>query len=367
MSSFSFTGLTLEKGDFLSRPTIQYKTYGTLNHSKTNVIWVCHALTGNANVHDWWTGIFGEGKLLDPSKYFIVCANIIGSCYGSTNPLSINPYTNKPYFHAFPEITIRDISRSLIRLRQHLGIQEIQLLIGGSLGGQQAIEWAIIEPNKIKNLAIIASNAKHSAWGIAFNESQRMAIKADKTWGENTHNAGLKGLETARAIALLSYRNYNTYNETQTNISACLNTVPRAASYQQYQGGKLAQRFNAFSYWHLSKAMDTHNVGRNRGGCEKALKQITAKTITISISTDILFPPEESAFIAQHIPNAQSFEIDSLYGHDGFLLEHDKIQEIITNNLNLVTKTAKSTTPQLLPTQQHKLLFLIQNLKKQYV
>lgn len=322
----------LESGKKLPELQLAYHTYGKLNAKKDNVIWVAHALTANSNVFDWWKGLFGENNLFNPKEHFIVCANILGSHYGSTNPLSINPDTGNPYYHHFPEITVRDIVNSLELLRQHLGIEKINTLIGGSLGGQQALEWAILRNDIIDNLIVLATNAQHSPWGIAFNETQRLAIKADRTWFNNAPDAGLKGLKTARAIALLSYRNYNTYKTTQSEDKSENLGDLKASSYQNYQGEKLVNRFNAYSYWYLSKAMDSHHVGRNRGGIENALHQIKAKTLVIGISSDLLFPVEEQKFLAKHIPNAIYTEIDSLYGHDGFLIETEKISNEIVKH-----------------------------------
>lgn len=319
----------LESGKSLPELQIAYHTYGKLNAKKDNVIWVCHALTANSDVFDWWQGLFGNNNLFNPEDHFIVCANIIGSHYGSTGPLSINPNTGNPYYHHFPEITIRDIVNSHELLRKHLEIEKINTLIGGSLGGQQALEWAILKNDLFENLILLATNAQHSPWGIAFNESQRLAIKADRSWYNFSPDAGLKGLKAARSIALLSYRNYNTYTSTQKEDNDDKTENFKASSYQNYQGEKLVNRFNAYSYWHLSKAMDSHNVGRNRDGVEKALKQIKAKTLVIGISSDILFPTVEQKFLAKHIVNAKYTEIDSLYGHDGFLIETEKISNEI--------------------------------------
>lgn len=315
----------LESGKTLPELQLAYHTYGKLNAKKDNVVWVAHALTANSDVFDWWKGLVGENCLFNPEEHFIVCANILGSHYGSTSPLSINPDTGNPYYHHFPEITIRDIVNSLELLRQHLGIERINTLIGGSMGGQQALEWAISKNQIIDNLILLATNAQHSPWGIAFNETQRLAIKADRSWYNNAKDAGIKGLKAARAIALLSYRNYNTYKVTQSDDKSENLGNLKASSYQNYQGEKLVNRFNTYSYWYLTKAMDSHNVGRNRNGIKNALKEIKAKTLVIGISSDLLFPVEEQKFLAEHIPNAIYSEIDSLYGHDGFLIETEKI------------------------------------------
>lgn len=223
-------------------------------------------------------------------------------------------------------------------LADHIGIDQIHFLTGGSLGGQQALEWAIQEPDLVENLGLVACNAWHSPWGIAFNESQRMAIEADQTWREKSPNAGLKGLRTARSIALLSYRNAETYRFKQEEAHNEKVDDFNAASYQQYQGTKLAQRFNAFSYWYLSKAMDTHNVGRNRDSVEAALQRIQANTLVIGIQSDILFPIQEQAYLARNIPHADVVGIDSRYGHDGFLIETDQLAQILSERLNLKTR-----------------------------
>ncbi|MFK7980697.1 MAG: alpha/beta fold hydrolase, partial [Saprospiraceae bacterium] len=218
-------------------------------------------------------------------------------------------------------------------LRQHLGIKQINLLIGGSMGGQQVLEWAVQSPDLFEYIIPIATNAKHSPWAIAFNESQRMAMEADPTLFTNEPNAGHKGLEAARAIAMLSYRHYITYNKSQQDESENLENF-RAASYQKYQGLKLRKRFEPLAYYALSKAMDSQDVGRGRGGLEKALSRITAKTLVISLDTDILFPPSEQKFIADHIKNAQYKKVKSDFGHDGFLIEYEQLEKYISAFLN---------------------------------
>ena len=319
----------LESGQKLDGIEITYTTSGILNKDKSNVLWICHALTANSEVEDWWTGLVGEGSLLDPDKYFIVCANILGSCYGSTGPHSIDPASNEPYYFTFPQITIRDMVSAHELLREHLGLTNIHTCIGGSLGGQQALEWAIMNPDLISNLILMATNAFHSPWGRAFNESQRLAIKADSTWSENRPDAGKDGLKAARAIALLSYRNYTTYLHKQSEQDVDKVDDYRASSYQNYQGDKLVGRFNAHSYWYLSKAMDSHNVGRGRVDVDVALKSVKAKTLVIGITSDLLFPVAEQVFMSRHIKDAVYHEIDSLFGHDGFLIETQKIGTII--------------------------------------
>lgn len=311
----------LESGASLPGFQLQYSTLGKLNKEKNNVIWVCHALTGNSDFTEWWSGLFGKGLLYDPEKHFVICANMLGSCYGSTGPLSVNPLTGKPFFHDFPLLTNRDIVNSFDLLRQHLGIKNIHTLIGGSMGGQHALEWSIMHPERVNYLVQIASNARHSAWGIAFNEAQRMAIENDASWQTNTPEAGMNGMRAARAVALLSYRNYHTYEKTQSEDTDGKLEHFRASSYQRYQGDKLYHRFNAYTYWTLSRAMDSHNVGRGRGGVLSALQSVKARSLFVGVRSDVLFPLHEQEFLARHISNASLAVIDSDYGHDGFLIE----------------------------------------------
>lgn len=323
----------LENGKKLSNLEVAYQTYGKLNANKDNVIWVCHALTANADVLDWWKGLFGPKDLFNPEEHFIICANILGSHYGTTSPLSINATTGQPYYLSFPAFTIRDLAEIHQLLADHLQINSIKVLIGGSLGGQQALEWSIAGKINVENLILVATNAVHSPWGIAFNESQRLAITSDRTFFSNQPDGGLKGLKTARSIALLSYRTYDAYNETQLESVNDKVEDFRASSYQNYQGDKLCKRFNAYSYWYLSKAMDSHNVGRGRKSITDALKLLKANTLVIGIENDILFPLAEQQFLAQHIPDAQLSSIKCAYGHDGFLIETDKLTNIIGNFL----------------------------------
>ncbi|MEO6523576.1 MAG: homoserine O-acetyltransferase [Mucilaginibacter sp.] len=321
--------ITLESGQKLHGLQIGYHTFGKLNKNRNNVIWVCHALTANSDVMDWWAGLFGDNDLFNPEEHYIVCANVLTSPYGTTNPLSINPLTKQSYYLAFPQVTIRDMVQAHQLLADHLGIDKIKVLIGGSLGGQQAMEWAIIEPGKAEHLILIATNAKHSPWGIAFNEAQRLAIATDRTFYANKPNGGNKGLKAARSMALLSYRGYEAYCSTQLDKDQDKLDDYKASSYQNYQGEKLVKRFNAYSYWYLSKAMDSHNVGRGRDGVEQALNAIQAKTLVIGIKSDFLFPTNEQKILAEHIPNAVYSEFDSPFAHDSFLIE----TEILTNTI----------------------------------
>ncbi|HRH59003.1 MAG TPA: homoserine O-acetyltransferase [Chitinophagaceae bacterium] len=333
---FSYNkSFTLESGRTLPEFHLAYTALGKLNAAKSNTVWIFHALTANSNPGEWWPGLVGEQKLFDPEKYFIVCVNMPGSCYGSISPLDNDPLTDAPYYHSFPFFTTRDMARAYNLLRKELGIEKIHIGIGGSMGGQQLLEWAIEQPDLFEYIFPVATNAEHSPWGTAFNASQRMCIENDATWKEQQVDAGLEGMKIARSIALISYRHYETYFKSQHGFTtesegaAIDEKIFKAETYQRYQGEKLAKRFNAFSYYFLSQGMDKHNVGRGRDSVRAALQSIKAKTLVISISSDILFPTSEQELLAAYIPNAQLAVIDSYYGHDGFLLEYETLENLI--------------------------------------
>jgi len=319
-----------ESGVTLPELDITYHTYGELNDAADNVIWVCHALTANSDCADWWPGMIGPGMPLDSNRYYIVCANILGSCYGTTGPSSINPATGQPYLTAFPSITIRDMVHAHMLLREHLGIKKIQLMVGGSMGGYQAMEWVLIEPKIINKLCLLATSPAESAWGIAIHTAQRLAVEADVTWNQNVVDAGSAGLKAARAIGMLTYRTYQQYKLTQSDADMEKTDLFRASSYIIHQANKLVNRFHTYSYWLLTKAMDSHNICRGRNSkMEEVLSSVHCPALIISISSDILCPPEEQRFMADHIPGATYREIHSDYGHDGFLIESGKIGALL--------------------------------------
>ena len=293
------------------------------------VIWICHALTANSDPEEWWPELVGPGKLFDTEKYFVVCANMLGSPYGSSGPSSINPVTGQPYYFDFPLITVRDIVKANDLVRRHLGIKQIDLMIGGSIGGFQSLEWAVMEPDVIKRVVGIACAVKCSAWLAAYNESMRMAMEADPTFRRcESLKGGEAGLRCARSIALISYRSYQGYNLKQSEQDEDFMFASRCASYQRYQGKKLSDRFDAYSYNSMVYITDSHNVGRNRNGVTAALNSVKANTICVGIDSDGLFPCCEQKFMAEHIPGAKYREITSLFGHDGFLLEWEQITKI---------------------------------------
>lgn len=321
--------LPLEIGGYLKDPVIAYNTYGRLNENKDNVIWVCHALTANSDVADWFPHTVEEGACFDPTKYFVVCANILGSPYGTVSPLHINPETGVEYYTDFPKVTIRDMVKAHELLARHLGIDRIKALVGCSVGGFQAIEWAVMAPHRFERMILCATDAKATPWTIALDETQRMAIQSDKTYGERRPDAGMAGLATARAIGLLSYRGPEGYNLTQKdpdNIPA--DSLRRAMTYQRHQGDKLCRRYNAYSYMVILDAFDTHDIGRGRGGVAHVLKQLDLPTLVVGLTTDIVFPPHDMEHLAHLLPRGRYRQISSPFGHDGFLIESDQLNAL---------------------------------------
>lgn len=332
----------LERGGFLPYLDIAFHTFGKLNAKRDNCIWVCHALTANSDVDDWWPHTVVPDGFLDPERYFIVCANILGSCYGTTGPMSVNPETGEPWYDKFPKLTIRDIVNAHILLADHLGITSIFSLIGSSVGGFQAIEWAVMQPERFCSLVLIATAPYASPWTIAIDETQRMAIMADKTYGEKRPDAGADGLATARAIGLLTYRGSKGYNLTQQDQPLESGEVPdyhRACSYQRHQGDKLVKRFDAYSYMAILDTFDTHNVGRGRNGIPEALKSLTMPVLTVGITTDIIFTPQEMKELSDMIAGSIYKEIDSEFGHDGFLVEYTLLNTIIRDFFRTLPRT----------------------------
>lgn len=355
--------LQLECGAELDSVTVAYQSYGTLNKEKNNVIIVNHALTGNAHAagiiedieiknsekypklysynkmfdgkEGWWSPLIGSGKSLDTDKYFIICSNILGSCYGTTGPTSLNLKTNSIYGMNFPEITVRDMVKVQKALLAKLGINKITLAIGGSLGGMQVLEWAIMYPDLVDKIMPIATSAAHSAWAIGLNEASRNAIINDPVWNNgNYKHQPEKGIGLARKIAMISYRSFDSFNKKFSRGFNHKENIFEIESYLNYQGEKLTNRFDANAYLYLSKAMDYHDVGKDRNGITNALSLIKAKTKCVGINSDILYPVAEQKEIQSQIPNADYTEIDSIHGHDAFLIEFDQLDQIIRKFLD---------------------------------
>jgi len=322
----------LELGGELAELNITYRTYGEYT-PQSKVVWVCHALTASSDVFAWWKGLFGKEDFFNPKEYFIVCPNILGSPYGTTSAISMNPATKEPYYHDFPIFTIRDMMEVHEILRQHLGIEKIHVGVGGSMGAGQLLEWAYKYPDVFEQLALIAYTAKESAWAIGIHTAQRMAIETDPTWQERRPDAGQKGLATARAMAMNLYRTFDCFEMQQADNDDRTNKF-RMDSYLRYQGQKLVDRFDVFTYYSLMNALDTHNLGRGRGGCERVLSKIKTPCLLVGILSDVLYPIEEQRFLAKHLSEVKYHEIESLYGHDGFLTEGEQITQLIRNFLH---------------------------------
>lgn len=356
-----FEPFQLESGEVLSQVTVAYETYGKLNNTGTNAILICHALTGDAHASDynyngngrstdtvsskqkgWWNELIGPGKAFDPSIHFIVCSNILGGCYGTTGPTSINSITGRKYGADFPQITVRDMVNLQYQLLNTLGVNKLQAVAGGSLGGMQVLEWALMFPEYVEKIIPIATAAQHSAWCIGLNEAARKTITDDPAWENGNYiSQPSAGLSTARMIAMISYRSAGSFNKkfgrainrNESRQDFKSNSEFQVESYLHYQGNKLVSRFDANTYLCITRAMDLHDVARGRGLLREVLEKIKAKTLCIGINSDILYPVAEQKEIALLIPNAKYFEIDSIHGHDAFLIEFEQINNAITKFL----------------------------------
>ena len=320
--------LPLEAGGVLKGAHLVFHT-SEERHGR--VIWICHALTANSNPEDWWPEMVGPGRTIDPERDFVVCVNMLGSSYGSESPARTNPATGKPWLLDFPRVTIRDSVSAFIAVRKHLGIEKIDLLIGASNGGFNAVEWAVTEPERIGRALFLCTAPRISPFMGATIEAQRMALEADPTFREAKDlSGGAAGLKCARAQALISYRCFKGYGRTQAEEDPDTLFAGRVASYERYQGEKLLRRgFDAYCYYTQCNAMDSHNVGRGRGGVQQALGRIQARCTVVAVDTDQIFPPAESREWSRWIPGAEYIEISSDFGHDGFLLEIAKLSAII--------------------------------------
>lgn len=321
-----------ESGFRFEKPDVAYKTWGELNEDRNNVILICHALTGHAAADEWFPGLIGKGKTCDPEKNYIICINVPGSPYGSVGPWSVNPKTGKPYQSDFPGLTIRDLVRFQQQLLDQLDIRGVEMVMGGSLGGMQALEFSIMD-RRIQSAVLIAMGKAHSAWAIGISHAQRSAIISDPNWNNgfyDRYNGPDQGLATARMMAMITYRAPADYEKKfGRNLQDNHQDLFQVESYLNYQGEKLAKRFDANSYIILSKAMDTHDVSRNRKSFEEVLGRVNIPVRVVGIDSDHLYPVHEQKELVQLLGNADYREIKSSYGHDAFLIEFDQINSII--------------------------------------
>lgn len=320
-----------ESGFRFNTPPIAYKTWGKLNRERNNVVLICHALTGHAAADEWFPGLMGEGKIADPSKDFIICINVPGSCYGSAGPWTVNPNTGKPYGVNFPKLTIRDLVRFQLALLNQLGIQGIELVIGGSMGGMQALEFTIMD-KRIESAVLIAMGKAHTPWAIGISQAQRAAIKADAKWNNGNYpkNDGpFHGVAAARMMAMITYRTPEDYNRKFGRKLQNEDDMFQVESYLNYQGEKLAKRFDALTYIILTEAMDSHDIARGRGTYEEVLNRVEIPVQVVGINSDHLYPVSEQKELADLLPNGRFHEIQSNYGHDAFLIEFDQLNHIV--------------------------------------
>lgn len=348
--TYTFDSLSLQRGGQLSSVTIAYETWGRMNATRDNVILLTHALTGNSHAHDvedpenpkvaWWNPLVGPGKFFDTSRFFVVCSNIIGGCSGSTGPSSINPLTGRPYGMRFPVVTIRDIVHAQHKLLEHLGVRSLAMVAGGSIGGQQALEWAVSYPEMVRKVVVVAASAAISSQAIAFNEVSRQAIMADPAWqcGDYAPGRGpATGLSIARMLAMITYQSEEAMElrfsrqpvqheaVTTPTFSPELGGRFDVENYLYHQGDKLAQRFDANSYLYLSRAMDLYDVSEGYASLEEALRRIRSKALFVGIRSDFLFPAAHVRWLANKVQSvggdARYMELDSPHGHDTFLKE----------------------------------------------
>lgn len=329
----------LESGAVLPVAEVAYRTWGHLNDTKDNAVLVCHALTGWADADDWWQSLFGAGKTLDPTTDFIVCSNVLGSCYGTTGPTSQNPATGHPYRADFPAITVRDMVHLQAKLMEALSIRQWKLVLGGSLGGMQVLEWALLYPDWVRAIAPIAVSGRHSAWCIGLSEAQRQAIYADPNWQKGYYSAEAspdRGLAIARMMAMNTYRSWQSYAQRfgRQRTSDESESAFAIAHYLHHQGQKLVERFDANTYITLTQAMDSHDVAWGRGHYEEVLGRISQPTLIVAIDSDILYPPVEQEELARLIPNAQLAWLRSPHGHDAFLIDTDDLNQLIVSFLH---------------------------------
>ena len=342
---------SLESGEVLPSVRVAYETYGELNVRRDNAILACHALTGDSHLAPhcagdepgWWDDMVGPGRALDTNRYQVICSNVLGGCYGTTGPSSTHPATGRPYGSDFPAVSIRDMVQVQYRLVKELGIRSLVTVTGGSMGGMQALEWALTYPDLVRSIIPMAACGRLSAQGIALNRVQRLAIMSDPDWQEGHYydSAGpVSGLGLARMIGIITYKSEGLLAQQfgrrpQGDIQGRppFDQSFSVESYLDYQGQKLVNRFDANTYLYLSRAMDLHDVARGRGGYEETLERIVCPVLSVGISSDYLFPPYQQQEMVQILGRAgreaQYCELESLCGHDAFLVEQEALNLVI--------------------------------------
>jgi homoserine O-acetyltransferase len=336
----------LESGGSLRPVNLRYAVYGSLSERRDNAILVCHALSLSARAGDWWPQLFGEYGIFDLSRDCVICANVIGSCYGSTGPRTIQqtgPATGKAFGASFPLVTVRDWVSSQAPLLDHLGVERLRAVIGGSIGGMQAIQWAIDRPERVENCIAIGA-APLTAMGLALNHLQRLAIVNDANWRNGEYEAGEgpnAGLALARELAMISYKSEKLFaerfarNPNRSGEDPLRSLAGRydIGGYLDYQGAIFTRRFDANSYLLITKAMDNFHPARGYESERAALERVRARVLLVGISSDWLFPPGEVKALAERMREVNAgveyAELQSTHGHDGFLAEPDAFAPIV--------------------------------------
>lgn len=323
--------LVLECGAALPGVEVAYRTWGRLAPTADNAVLVCHALTGSADVDAWWGRLLGGGRALDTDRDFVVCSNVLGSCYGTTGPASRRPGQRRRWGPDFPPVTVRDMVRLQAHLLDVLGVHRVRLVIGGSLGGMQALEWAATYPDRVDALVAIAAPGRHSAWAIGLGEAQRAAIAADPLWEDGRYRASTPpaaGLAAARMVAMCTYRSWESLGR---RFGRTVHGGEYAvARYLRRHGDALVERFDANCYVTLTRAMDSHDLGRGRGDYLEVVRRIRQPALIVAIDSDALYPPEEQWELAEHLPAARLAWLHSPHGHDAFLIETDALAALVT-------------------------------------
>lgn len=342
MTVFDRDPFLMEVGARIGPVQVAYETYGTLNAAGDNAILICHALTGSAHAAwyngpeekgpGWWDPLVGPGRAFDTDRYFVVCTNVLGGCYGTTGPTSIDPATGKPYRMRFPQMSIRDMVRVQKAALDALGVRSLVTIAGGSMGGMQVLEWAVMYPEVVRSIMPVATAGRHSAWCVALHEAQRQAILLDPDFqGGDYERPPARGLGIARTVAMISYRSDAEYaarfkrDRLRPGSHFDRDNLFQVESYLRYQGQKLVERFDACTYLYITWAMDQHDLSRDRAPFEEVLRSIEIPALCAGITSDVLYPVHEQKELARHLPRARYFEIDSIHGHDAFLIEWDQV------------------------------------------
>ena len=338
--------VALESGAVVDNVTVAYRTWGDIRNAQHRAILICHALTGSADADVWWPGIVGEGCAFDPANDFVICSNVLAGCYGTTGPVSTRPQRDGQFKANFPRVTIRDMVTVQHALLDHLGVRELLLVTGPSLGGMQVLEWAAMFPERVKSIVPVGVSGRHSAWCIGISEAQRAAIAADSNWNDGQYSEDAppdKGLAAARMMAMCSYRSWDNL-EQRFSRQREPDGEFQVQAYLQYQGSKINNRFDANTYVRLTQAMDSHDLARGRGSYPDVLRGIRQPALIVSVRSDILYPPPEQQLLVECMPNAENRMLDSDHGHDGFLIQTRELGAMIAefrSRLELRSKRGK--------------------------